>query len=428
MAYSVTKRTSYGQRVKNSFGGIFFGIILFIAGTCLLWWNEGRAVKTTKMLKEAQGNYVEMADINSINPEYEGKLVHATGLAVTDDVLTDPIFNVSCNAINLSRTVEYYQWVEHSTTTKKDKIGGSMEETTTHTYEKQWSNKAIESSKFADPQYQNANFVLLNGIEDEKLYASHVSFGAYKLNENQIYSIGTREKLNVELPEGVVKYLSENAAQSVKDYRDKILKEHVAADSTSDSSLVHVNGNVIYVGRSANSPQIGDMRITFEKAVPGNVSLIAVVRGDTFTSYAAKNGKTMSVITNGTQAAEAMFASEHATNKALLWVLRILGVLIVIFGLRNIFDFLQTLAKVLPFIANIIGFGVGAVCSIVGFVWSLLVIALAWLFYRPLLGISLIVVAASIIFLFSKKGKELMKENAPASPEAPATTGQPHNQ
>jgi hypothetical protein len=136
----------------------------------------------------------------------------------------------------------------------------------------------------------------------------------------------------------------------------------------------------------------------------------------------------MSVIANGTQAAEAMFASEHATNKALLWVLRILGVLIVIFGLRNIFDFLQTLAKVLPFIANIIGFGVGAVCSIVGFVWSLLVIALAWLFYRPLLGISLIIVAASIIFLFSKKDKELMKENAPASPEAPATTGQPHNQ
>lgn len=155
--------------------------------------------------------------------------------------------------------------------------------------------------------------------------------------------------------------------------------------------------------------------------------LIAVVSGDSFTSYVAKNGKTLSVIKNGTQVAEAMFASEHATNKAMLWIFRIVGVLIVIFGLRNIFDFLQTLAKVLPFIANIIGFGVGAVCSIVGFVWSLLVIALAWLFYRPLLGISLTVVAASIIFLFSKKGKELMK-NAPATPEAPGAMAQPQNQ
>ncbi|MDD7454886.1 MAG: TMEM43 family protein [Bacteroidales bacterium] len=427
MAYTVTKRTSYGQRVKNSFGGIFLGILLFIAGTCLLWWNEGRAVKTTKMLKEAQANYVEMGDINSINPEYDGKLVHATGLAVTDDVLTDPIFNVACTALNLSRKVEYYQWVEHSKTMKKDKIGGGEEETTTYTYDKQWSDKAIESSKFADPQYHNANFVLLNGIEDEKLYASHVSFGAYKLNENQIHSIGTIEKLNVELPEGIVKSLSENAAQSMKDYRNKILKERVAADSTSGSSLVHVNGNVVYVGRSANSPQIGDMRIIFEKAVPGNVSLIAVVSGDTFTGYTAKNGKIMSVITNGTQAAEAMFASEHATNKAVLWIFRIVGVLIVIFGLRNIFDFLHTLAKVLPFLANIIGFGVGAVCSIIGFVWSLLIIALAWLFYRPMLGILLIVIAAAIIFLFSKKSKELLRKNATATTEEPATTDQLQN-
>ena len=60
MAYTETTRTSYGKRLGNSLGGIVTGFLLFIAGTVLIWWNEGRAVKTTKMLKEAQGQVVTM--------------------------------------------------------------------------------------------------------------------------------------------------------------------------------------------------------------------------------------------------------------------------------------------------------------------------------------------------------------------------------
>ena len=74
MAYQETTRTSYGQRVKSSFRGIGSGILLFIIGTCLLWWNEGRAVKTTKMLNEAQGVTVEMPDISKVDSQFEGKL------------------------------------------------------------------------------------------------------------------------------------------------------------------------------------------------------------------------------------------------------------------------------------------------------------------------------------------------------------------
>ena len=61
MAYTETTRTSYGKRLGNSFGGIFTGLLLFIGATVLIWWNEGRAVKTDKMLKEAQGQVVDPA-------------------------------------------------------------------------------------------------------------------------------------------------------------------------------------------------------------------------------------------------------------------------------------------------------------------------------------------------------------------------------
>ena len=73
---------------------------------------------------------------------------------------------------------------------------------------------------------------------------------------------------------------------------------------------------------------------------------------------------------------------------------------------------LETILKVVPFIAGIFGWGVGLICTVVGIAWSLIVIALAWLFYRPLLGISLLVLAGFLIWVFAFKGKDKLKELA----------------
>ena len=99
----------------------------------------------------------------------------------------------------------------------------------------------------------------------------------------------------------------------------------------------------------------------------------------------------------------------------ILWFLRILGVVMVIGGLKGIFGFIETILKVVPFIAGIFGWGVGLVCTVLGIVWSLIVIALAWLFYRPLLGISLLVIAGFLIWVFAFKGKDKLKELAAKS-------------
>ena len=69
MAYTETQHTSYGGRLKNSLGGIGTGFLLFIGATVLLWWNEGRAVKTAKAINETEDVCVEMDNIS--NPDFD---------------------------------------------------------------------------------------------------------------------------------------------------------------------------------------------------------------------------------------------------------------------------------------------------------------------------------------------------------------------
>ena len=70
---------SWGSRLGKSFKGIVTGGVLFLAGIPLLFWNEGRAVKTAKALEEGESVCVSLPTADSIDVQNEGKLVHVTG-------------------------------------------------------------------------------------------------------------------------------------------------------------------------------------------------------------------------------------------------------------------------------------------------------------------------------------------------------------
>ncbi len=422
MAYTEVTRTGYGTRLKNSLGGVFFGILMFIGGTILLWWNEGRTVKTTNMLKDAEKNYVEMDNPGVKSPDFEGKLVHAIALATTTDSLSDETFNVGAVAIKLERQVEYYQWTEKSHTEKKDKIGGAQETVTTYTYEKAWTSYPVNSGEFHDPDYQGTNFTYCE-LEQKTYSATNVDFGAYHLNSSQIGQFHNSQPLAVSLSDELMQKF-ENACLSVsKSARGRNLDADTAKVSTvapaKNYTFVHVYGNVVYIGRNRNMPEVGDVRVTFTKDTPAKASILAKVMGDTFTSWKARNGKLFETLYMGEQSAEEMFSSEHATNKMIAWLLRILGIIIIIAGLRSIVSIVPTLLKVLPFLGQIVESGLGVVCGIIGLVWSLIVIAIAWIFYRPVLGISLLVIAGLLIFWLVKRAKKKKAERKAAAPAQP---------
>ena len=394
MAYTETQHTSYGGRLKNSLGGIGTGFLLFIGATVLLWWNEGRAVKTAKAINETEDVCVEMDNINKVDAQFNGQVVHATGSATTNDSLVDAEFETGAVAVRLTRSVEYYQYVEEKHEETHDNVGGSQDKKITYTYKESWTDSPVNSGEFKDPSYQNKNFVYTN-VETKESFAENVAFGAYKLNEKQIKSISgdVAQDLNV-------------SSSKIAAWNKACVAVAKSRGIEASDSMVHVNGNVVYYGVNPNSPQIGDVRVTFTKVLPGAISIIAKVSGNTFTDYTAKNKNKFSRLEMGTKDAAEMFENSRDENSTLTWILRILGVVLVIVGLRNLFDILVSLLKVLPPLATVASLGVGLVCGVVGFVWSLLVIAIAWIFYRPVLAIIILAAVGALVYFLVKRSKK----------------------
>lgn len=398
MAYIETTSTSYGQRLAGSAKGMIGGLLMFIIGTCLLWWNEGRTVRTAKAIGDAASHVESVADVSRVDASLNGKLIHASAFADTKDTLTDDMFGVRELAIRLDRKVEYYQWVENAQTREREKIGGGKETTTTYTYEQKWVDKPVNSAEFKDPQYQSANKVL-SEVEEREELAQNVMFGAYTLPESFVASISGSEPVEVRMTE---------EQRFTWNERLHMLRPKV----NTETSLVHTSANTAYLGLSPNSPQIGDVRVTFTKVVPADISLIAQVDGSTFKAYKAKNGQSFSRVQMGTVGVDEMIGQARSENNMLTWVLRLVGVLLIVIGLKGMFGLLPTLFKVLPFLGSIVDAGVGLVSWILGLAWSLIIIAIAWLVFRPIIGISLLVLAIAGIVFLKRRGKKNEEEQS----------------
>lgn len=322
-------------------------------------------MKTAKAIGDAASNVEIVDDVSKVNASLNGKLIHASAFADTKDTLTDDMFGVREQAIRIDRKVEYYQWVEMAQTKEREKIGGGKETTTTYTYEKKWVDKPVNSAEFKDPQYQSANKVL-SEVEDKSEMASNVTFGAYTLPESFVSAISGGEPAEVRMTE-----------QQTFAWNEQLHALMPTVDET--TSLIHTSANTAYLGISPNSPQIGDVRITFTKVVPTDISLIAKVNGSTFEAYKAKNGQKFTRIEMGKVSADEMLEHAKSENNTWTWVLRVLGIMLVVGGLKAMFGLLPMLFKVLPFLGSIVGAGVGLVCWVFGVAWSFIIIAIAWL-------------------------------------------------
>lgn len=404
-SYTEVTSTNWFSRLGNSFKGIGTGILLIVAATVLLWWNEGRTVRTGDAIAEAQMVTEPIPSIDKIDSAFEGKMVYATGRAVTKDELTDPVFGVKVNAIKLRRKVEYYQWVEHRRSEKRQKLGGGEETVTTYTYSREWVNHPVDSQSFKQMMgHENKTRIQTEAVD---WLAPNVTFGAYRFPAFLTRSIGGEKPLDISLTDT---------------QRAELQKAFFAPNASLDASqvvgqqgasMIHTQTNTIYVGREPGSPSIGDVRVTFFETPAAEVSILAKVNGDTFVPFRASNGNTFSRLSMGVQDMNSMFDAAKSGNATMAWILRGLGVVLCIAGFGMIFAPLKVLADVIPLLGSIVGAGTGLVAGLLGSAWSLVIIAIAWIRFRPVLGFCLLGAALTLVILLFIKGR--MKKANPAS-------------
>ncbi len=378
--FTEVTRQSWLSRIGGAIKGILLGLALFLLAFPLLFWNEGRSLTTFKSLQEGGSAVVTVAS-DKVDPANAGRLIHLSGFADTKATLTDSDFGISATALKLRRNSEMYQWKEESSSETSKKLGGGTETVTEYTYSRVWSERVINSDNFKRSQgYQNPGAIPYSSREQ---VADRVTLDAFTVSPSLLGKIDSFEPLLISSDTPLPKALKGKA---------------------------HVYDAGFYIGTEAANPQVGDVRIRFEIVKPVAVSVIAKQVGNSFAPYVTKASGSIELLQVGEHSADAMIAEAQASNKMLTWLLRLAGFICMIAGLNLILRPLSVVADVLPIMGTIVGAGTGLVAFLIAAPASLLTIAIAWIFYRPLLGITLVVIAIGLTVLLKGKLKAAKKD------------------
>lgn len=393
-SFTEVSHTSWGGRIKTSFKGLLFGLILFLGAFPLLFWNEGRAIKRYQTLKEGEGAVISVAP-DRVDPAYQGRLVHLSGNAETGQTLTDGTFAVSLIALRLKRTVEMYQWKENKSTRTEKNAGGGEKKVTTYSYSRVWSSSLIRSSGFKRRNgHENPGSM---PFPSQTRNATTVTVGAFRLSPALIQEIDNWKPVAMDAASPVPAALG-------------------------SQGMIHGDG--YYRGEDPGNPAIGDVRISFKAVYPGPVSLIAAQQGGSFAPYATKNGGTINLLQTGTHSAVDMFKTAHFHNRLLTWGLRAGGVLMMFIGLTLLLKPLSVFADVIPLIGNIVEAGSGLIAFVLALFFSFMVMGVAWIFYRPVLGVSLMGTGtALVVWLIWRRKKAGKAAKAPLPPPVQPAAG-----
>lgn len=383
--FTEVTRTSWSSRIGKSIKGVIAGILLVFVCIGLLFWNEGRAVKTHKALVESQGAVVSINTLEDA-PQMNGKLVHISGKANSDETLADTILPVNIVGLKLQRFVETYQWKETSHSEERKTMGGDTETVTTYQYEKIWSSDPIKSSGFKKADgHQNPGDWTYN---NQTWTANQINIGNYQLSSAHKDLIENFQQLpipqDIQLPD------------DLKKFNDKL-----------------------YAGKNPKKPTIGDQRIQFNFIPAQTYSVIGDLNNNEIHEHIASNGHVIVLLQAGAYSADAMFEKAKSDNANITWAVRLVGSVLLIVAFSMILKPLSVLADVVPLAGNIVEIGTGLVGFLLGSIVALVTIGVAWIFYRPLLGMTLLVIVGALVYWLKRKSSQAAKtitENKLVSP------------
>lgn len=207
------------------------GGVLLLLGLLLLGFTE-HADRLRAMGEDALGGFVLTGEAAVPGPDANGKLVLAVGEPVVETPARDAQFGVAADSPALLRKVEMFQWNETH-------FGGVTN------YHQNWYDHPIDSSAFGNPDaHANPGAFPINATRFD---SGDVTVGGFKLAPQLVHMIDGPEPIQPDLS-----HLPPNMAATFQAW---------------DGSLV----------TSANPahPQIGDLRISWMKIAPADLTVFA---------------------------------------------------------------------------------------------------------------------------------------------------------
>lgn len=437
---------SWGSRLAKSIMGALFGIVLFFIAFPLLIYNEYLSVQRIRTLEEGAGKCQTVA-VDKIDPANNGNLVHTTGQATTTEILKDPQFGVSANALLVKRKVEIYQWQERSESKSEKQVGGKEVTVTKYYHDKKWLEKPESSAGFHVDDNTGELYVNVGTMpySNDKVYAQDPKLGAFKLTTAQVDMLDKKvlpqdktlpvtTAMLASLPKDVKDhgqltvvdgafYLQYKTKPDViapgDDEKPPKKEEKLPKDDKKqpkeekglskededqpkedkdqpkeDKKLPKEDKNT---EEDASGPQIGDVRVTFEVIKPQKVSVLAKQDNGSLMEWGSSNGDKIYALRVGELNKDQMFEEEQKENTARTWLLRLAGFALMAGGIFLVSRPIAVFGDFFPMLGGIVEVMLIIFAVILALPLTLVTIAIAWVVVRPLIAIPILVVGVLLL-------------------------------
>lgn len=387
---------------------------IFLSLLGFLWLIEDMAVSGQQSLEEGEGSFVSMP-AEEVDKANEGKLLHVTGMAKSNETLVDPRFKTvsASNSLRLERRVQMYQWSE--TRRKKRVPDGSNADGMTeyktvvyYTHKEIWSSKLIDSSTFhrSGRELENPKSMPVEGLV---IYADAPRLGAYGVTESLIDKMGNEQTI---VPKDTVGL----EGARILDTNGEGFALARVMDGTLEPGLYH--GSSPFYGIKASAPaKIGDLRISFHAQMPHEATIIAQQTGDTLTAFTASNGETLELVENGRVKAEKMFGNARVFQSSMTWFFRCLIGLFLFIIVFIKFWLFPELIEVIPLLGDLKRCGAVLFSLVVTFCATSAVAGATWVSYRPFSVLPFLLWTITMVvlprFINKQSPPEMLAESPP---------------
>lgn len=218
------------------------GVLLILCSMLLIGYSEYNIIKVL-MNRDSLNNKTIEVKSTIVDKNNNDKLVFVNGYIILNKDLEDKDFNVKVRTSKLERIVEIYQYKE------------TKEDDETYSYETDWYNELIDSSKFKNSEYKNPSDIKYKS----EVYYNDVFLGAFKLNNKEIDDLG----LNI-------RYLDLNSEFASK-------------------NGFNISNEYYTTSKDIDFPEVGDIRISFRYNNSNSASVIAKQSNNMFEDYKLNN-------------------------------------------------------------------------------------------------------------------------------------------